>query len=166
MAEPTDAPGVILRPPHPGDIGWVIALHGRLYTEVYGWDMSFEGLVAGIAGAFLTQHDPAREACWIAELDGRPVGSVFCMRKDDATAKLRLLIVDPAAHGHGIGRKLVAACIAFARAAGYRTLTLWTNDILHAARHIYVAEGFRLTAEERHHSFGKDLVGQTWDLEL
>jgi GNAT superfamily N-acetyltransferase len=155
-----------LRPPRPGDIGWVIGMHGRLYAERYGWDATFEGFVAEIAGGFVKAHDPAAERVWIAELDGRPVGSIFCMKKDDATARLRMLIVDPAAEGLGIGAALVDACIAFARQAGYRHMTLWTNDILVEALRLYQRRGFQLTSEEWHRSFGHDLVGQTWDLDL
>ena len=162
----TDQPSFTLRHPKPGEIGWVVAAHGRLYSEVYGWDHTFEGLVAKIAGEFLERRDPSRERCWIAEMNGRPVGSVFCMRQDDTTAKLRLLIVEANAHGHGIGRALVRACMAFARDVGYTRMTLWTNDILVAARQIYEREGFRLTAEAPHHSFGVDLVGQTWERDL
>lgn len=156
----------VIRDHRPGDIGWVIAAHGRLYAQEYGWDISFEGFVAEIAGQFLQRFQPGRERCLIAELDGMPVGSAFVVRDSDAVAKLRLVIVQTRAQGFGLGKALVAQAIGFAREAGYERMVLWTNDILHAARAIYVAQGFRLIAEERHHSFGQDLVGQNWELDL
>ena len=149
-----------------GDIGWVIAAHGRLYAEEYGWDQSFEALVAEIAGRFLRAFKPGRERCFIADLDGAPAGSAFVVQEDEETAKLRLVLVEKRAQGLGLGKALVREAVGFARAAGYRRMVLWTNDILHAARGIYVGEGFRLVAEERHHSFGQDLVGQNWELVL
>jgi GNAT superfamily N-acetyltransferase len=149
-----------------GDLGWVVLAHGELYRAEYGWDTSFEALVARIVADYATVHDPDREAAWIAELDGRRVGCVFCVAADDGTAKLRLLLVHPDARGLGLGARLVEACTDFARAAGYHRVTLWTNDVLTAARHIYQAAGFRLVAEEHHHSFGHDLTGQTWTLDL
>lgn len=156
----------ILRDLQPGDIGWVIRRHGMLYAQEYGWDDTFEGFVAEIAGEFVKSRDAKRERCWIAERDGEIVGSVFLMRQSDAVAKLRLLYVEPSARGLGIGARLTEECIRFARAKGYKTLTLWTNDILVSARRIYQAAGFKLVKSERHHSFGKDLVGQNWDLIL
>lgn len=149
-----------------GDIGWVIHRHAVLYAQEHGWNGEFEAMVAEIGAGFIRGFDPAREVCWIAELDGAIVGSAFVLRQDEATAKLRLVYVEPAARGHGVGRRLVRAAIGFARARGYATMTLWTNDILHAARRIYETEGFRLVAEEKHHSFGVDLVGQNWTLDL
>jgi DNA-binding MarR family transcriptional regulator/GNAT superfamily N-acetyltransferase len=157
---------VTLRPPTSGDYGWVVERHGALYRAEFGWDETFEGLVATIVGAFAQAHDPDRERAWIAELAGVRVGCVFCVRKSDDVAQLRILLVEPGARGHGVGTRLVDACIEFARDAGYRELVLWTNDVLHAARRIYERAGFRLVEEGRHHSFGHDLVEQTWSLEL
>jgi DNA-binding MarR family transcriptional regulator/GNAT superfamily N-acetyltransferase len=155
-----------LRPPAPGDIGWVISRHGALYAKEYGFDQTFEALVGEIAAKFITEFDPKRERCWIAERDGEPVGSVFLVKGSDRTAKLRLLLVEPSARGLGIGARLVAECIRFARQSGYQEITLWTQSVLVAARHIYQAAGFRLMRSEPHHSFGQDLVGETWDLAL
>lgn len=155
-----------LRPLQVGDIGWIARRHGMLYAEEYGWDGTFEAFVAELCAAFVRQHDPRHERAWIAERAGGIVGSVFIVRHSDSVAKLRMLYVEPAARGLGIGRHLVDEGIGFARTSGYRTLILWTNDILTAARHIYESAGFRLIAQERHHSFGKDLVGQTWELTL
>ena len=157
---------VVLRPPEPGDYGWVVARHGALYAAEYGWDASMEGLVARIAGDFVTDHDPEREAAWIAEVDGEPVGCVFCVARDETTAQLRLLLVEPSARGLGIGARLVDECLRFARRAGYASIVLWTNDVLVSARRIYEAAGFTLVEEEPHHSFGQDLVGQTWARDL
>ncbi len=157
---------LLLRQHRPGDIGWVIARHGALYADEYAFDHRFEALVAQVAGGFLADHDPARERCWIAERDGVNVGSVFLVRKSDEMAKLRLLIVEPTARGSGIGRRLVAECIAFARQAGYRGITLWTNDILLAARAIYQQAGFRLVASSPHCDFGPRCVGEDWELTL
>jgi DNA-binding MarR family transcriptional regulator/GNAT superfamily N-acetyltransferase len=157
---------VVLRPPRPGEYGWVVQRHGALYAQEYGWDSTFEGLTARVVADYLAGHDPRREAAWIAEVHGEPAGSVFCVRKDDTTAKLRLLLVEPGARGHGVGSRLVKECVAFARGAGYRTMELWTVDVLVSARRIYEHEGFRLVAEDRKPRFGKDLVGQTWRLVL
>jgi DNA-binding MarR family transcriptional regulator/GNAT superfamily N-acetyltransferase len=164
--EPEPKVPYVLRGLQSGDIGWVIRRQSMLYTQEHGWDETFEGLVAEIAAAFVKTCNPKKERCWIAEREGEIVGSVFLVRQSDRTAKLRLLYVEPSARGLGIGRRLVEECIGFARAKGYKTLTLWTNDILVAARRIYQAAGFQLVKEEPHHSFGKDLVGQNWDLAL
>ena len=163
-AEPERA--VSLRPPQAGDLGWIVQRHGELYSQEYGWSAEFEVLVARIVADYAEQHDPEREAAWIAEVDGAPGGCVLCVRHDDAVAKLRLLLVEPRARGLGLGERLVGACIAFARGAGYRELTLWTNDTLVHARRIYERAGFELVDEAPHHSFGHDLVGQTWTLPL
>ncbi|HLX46740.1 MAG TPA: helix-turn-helix domain-containing GNAT family N-acetyltransferase [Streptosporangiaceae bacterium] len=152
----------LLRPPRPGDLGWVIQRHGALYAQEYGWDETFEFLVARIVADYARTRDPRREAAWIAEVDGEPVGCVFCVRQDDATAKLRLLLVEPSVRGMGIGGRLVAECLSFAKAAGYTRMTLWTQDCLTDARRIYQRAGFQLVAEGKHHSFGHDLVEQTW----
>lgn len=155
-------PAVRLRQPQPGDLGWVIHRHGSLYAAEYGWDETFEALVARIVADYAADHDPQRERAWIADVDGKPAGCVFCVRRDDATAQLRLLLVEPAARGLGLGGQLVGECISFARAAGYLEVVLWTNDVLTSARRIYQRAGFQLTGEEQHHSFGHDLMGQTW----
>ncbi len=156
-----------LRPLRPGDVGWIIHRQTVLYAQEYGWDWTYEGLASRILGAFVAEFDASREDGWVAERAGVVVGSIFLMKSDDAAvAKLRLLYVEPSARGAGVGQRLVATCIARARELGYRQLTLWTNDILVAARRIYQAAGFRLVSEEPHHSFGHDLVGQIWALDL
>jgi GNAT superfamily N-acetyltransferase len=150
----------------PGDLGWVVQAHGEVYAREFGLDTSFEALVARIVADWAGQHDDAREAAWIAEQDGERVGCVFCVREDDDTARLRILLVDPRARGQRLGARLVRACLDFARTAGYRRMVLWTNHPLAAARAIYLAEGFRLVAEEPHDSYGVHLIGQTYELEL
>ena len=157
-----------LRPHRPGDMGWVVARHGVLYGEEYGWDAGIEALTAEIVSNFLKNFDPAREQCWIAEIDGEPVGSVFIVKepKKDDVARLRLLIVDPKARGLGIGHRLVEECIRFSREAGYKKITLWTHAVLKAARVIYQQHGFTLTEEWVHDDFGKPEPAETWDLKL
>jgi DNA-binding MarR family transcriptional regulator/GNAT superfamily N-acetyltransferase len=159
-------PAAILRGPRPGDMGWVVQSHGALYASEYGFDSSFEGLVAEITAKFLASFDASRERCWIADVDGAQVGSVFLVRHTDDVAKIRLLLVDPAGRGQRLGQRLVAECIAFAKACGYRKITLWTQSILLAARKIYQDAGFVLVADEANRSFGQDLISETWELEL
>jgi DNA-binding MarR family transcriptional regulator/ribosomal protein S18 acetylase RimI-like enzyme len=159
-------PAIILRTHQPGDMGWVTSAHGALYAQEYGWNIEFEALVAKITAEFIENFDAKRERCWIAELDGERVGSVFVVRKNDDIAKLRLLIIDPRARGLKLGRRLVEECLRFAKAAGYSAMTLWTQSNLTAARAIYQRAGFTLTAQEPHHSFGADLIGETWDINL
>jgi DNA-binding MarR family transcriptional regulator/GNAT superfamily N-acetyltransferase len=156
----------ILRQPHAGDLGWVVQSNGALYAREYGWDETYEALVAQIVADFVKNYDPTKERCWIAEKDGENIGSVFLVKKSKQVAKLRLLIVDPKARGLGIGKRLVDECTRFAAQAGYKKITLWTNSVLLAARSIYQKAGYRLVKTEKHHSFGKELVGETWELEL
>ena len=161
----TDVP-YILRAPKPGDFGWVVSRHAALYGEEYGWGGPFEGLCARIVADFVNKYDAARERCWIAEREGENVGSVFLVKDSDEVARIRLLLVEPTARGLGIGVRLVEECIAFARQAGYRKITLWTHSVLTAARHIYQDAGFKLVSTKRHHEFGKAVRGETWDLTL
>jgi DNA-binding MarR family transcriptional regulator/GNAT superfamily N-acetyltransferase len=156
----------ILRDPEPGDMGWVTYRHGVIYAQEYGWDATFEALVAQIVSDFIKNYNPTREHCWIAEMDGEIVGSVFLVQSSPETAKLRLLLVEAKARGLGLGTRLVEECIRFARRSGYKKLTLWTNSVLVAARHIYQQTGFKIVDQEAHHSFGKDLVSETWELDL
>lgn len=164
--DPRADAAVVLRAPHPGDYGWIVHRHGAQYAEEYRWDETFEALVARIVADYAENHDPKREAAWIAEVDGEPVGCVLCVRKDDATAQLRLLLVDPRARGRGIGGRLIDECLRFARRAGYEQIVLWTNDVLHDARRLYERAGFELVESGEHHAFGHDLVEQTWSRRL
>lgn len=166
LQEPRQRISYVIRPPRPGDFGWVVHRHGVLYSEEHGWDETFEALVARIIADYVDQHDVRREAVWIAEVDGEPVGSVFCVKKNARTAQLRLLLVEPRARGMGIGTRLVQECMDFARRAGYAEMTLWTNDVLDDARRIYERAGWKLVEENEHHSFGHDLVGQNWLVSL
>jgi DNA-binding MarR family transcriptional regulator/GNAT superfamily N-acetyltransferase len=159
-------PSVTLRGLESGDLGWVVQRHGEIYHDEYGWDISFEALVAEIVARYVSNHRPRREHAWIAEIDGSRAGCVFCCQRDADTAQLRILLVEPSARGLGIGRRLVGECVDFARAAGYGTIMLWTNDVLVSARRIYEAAGFALVDEAPHHSFGHDLIGQNWELTL
>jgi len=165
-AAPAKPQAAILRDPAPGDIGWVVQQHGEIYAREYGWDSSFEALVAQIAGEFLLKFQPEWERCWIAELNGERMGSIFVVRKSASVAQLRLLILSPAARGLGLGGKLVDECIAFARRKGYKKMVLWTNSDLVAARAIYAKRGFQLVKSEPHESYGKQLVGETWEMKL
>ncbi|MFD5269258.1 GNAT family N-acetyltransferase [Streptomyces sp. NPDC058335] len=164
-----DRPSRVLvrRADRPGDLGWVVMIHGEVYDRQFGWNAEFEALVARIVADYAGGHDPAREAAWIAEVDGERAGCVFLVADDEpGVARLRILLVTEAARGLGLGTRLVEECLAFARAAGYRSVTLWTNDVLVSARRIYRNVGFTLVDEEPHHSFGHDLVGQNWVLDL
>jgi len=163
---PSQANPFILRPHRPGDMGWVIGQHGLVYSQEYGWDVTFEAFVAQICADFINNFDPKKENCWIAETDGEPVGCVFCVKQSDEVAKLRMLLVSVQGRGLGLGTHLVRECIQFARRCGYQKMVLWTNDILVEARHIYEKFRFQLVEEEKHHSFGQDLVGQNWELSL
>jgi DNA-binding MarR family transcriptional regulator/GNAT superfamily N-acetyltransferase len=160
------ATSYLLRPHQPGDMGWIVHRQAILYADEYGWDGTYEALAAEIVAQFIKSYDPVREHAWVAEKDGERVGAVFVAKGSDQIAKLRLLHVEPRARGLGIGKRLVEECIRFARQAGYQKMTLWTQSILHAARHIYKKAGFQVVHEEKHHSFGKDLTAETWELDL
>jgi DNA-binding MarR family transcriptional regulator/GNAT superfamily N-acetyltransferase len=167
LERPAEKPAAFLMRSHrPGDIGWVISSQAKAYAEEYGWDISYEALVAEICAQFIKNYDPSREHCWIAEAGGEPLGSIFLVNGGDDVAKLRLLLVEKKARGLGVGRALVEQCISSARDKGYKKMTLWTQSILVAARGIYQSAGFRRVKEEPHHSFGVDLVGETWEREL
>ena len=163
---PTPPGSYVLRAPQPGDLGWVVHRHGALYAREYGYDEQFEALVAEIVAHFVQRYNAKRERCWIAERDGEAVGSVFLVERSQTVAQLRLLLVEPKARGSGLGTRLVDECVRFARQAGYRKVTLWTQSELSAARRLYKAAGFRVTRKEKNHSFGKDLVSETWELDL
>jgi GNAT superfamily N-acetyltransferase len=150
----------------PGDLGWVVMAHGEVYAAEFGWNTNFEALVARIVADYAGDHDPRREAAWIAEVDGQRAGCVFCVAGEGDTAQLRILLVDPGARGHHLGYDLVGTCMEFAREAGYARMRLWTNDVLVAARRVYLKHGFTLTEQESHHSFGADLVGQVYEADL
>ena len=161
------SPQIVIRPlGEPGDLGWIVMAHGEVYTAEFGWDSDIEAFIARIVADYAVDRNPVREAGWIAELDGRRVGCVLCVQADDRTAQLRVLLVDPSARGHGLGGRLVDECMAFARRAGYARMTLWTNDPLLAARRVYLSRGFTLVGQEPHRSFGVDMVGQTYQVDL
>jgi GNAT superfamily N-acetyltransferase len=166
LAGPAAPQPPVLRAPRAGDLGWVVARHGALYAQEYGFDQSFEALVAEIVAGFVQHYDPQRERAWIAEVNGQNAGSVFLVKKTAEVAKLRLLLLEPAARGQGLGARLVDECLRFARQAGYRQVTLWTQSVLLAARHIYAQFGFKLVDSGPHHSFGHDLVEEIWLLDL
>ena len=167
LGDHTEPPApCVLRPPQPGDLGWVVHRHGAVYAREYGYDEEFEALVAEIVAHFVQRYNAKRERCWIAERDGEAVGSVFLVERSQTVAQLRLLLVEPKARGSGLGTRLVDECVRFARQAGYRKVTLWTQSELSAARRLYKAAGFRVTRKEKNHSFGKDLVSETWELDL
>jgi DNA-binding MarR family transcriptional regulator/ribosomal protein S18 acetylase RimI-like enzyme len=157
---------IVLRQPKPGDLGWIVARHAELYAQEYGWGENFEGICAQIVADFVGNYDPKRERCWIAEMNGQNVGCVFLVKDTDTVARLRLLLVDPVARGRGLGTKLTDECVRFARACGYRGITLWTHSVLTAARLIYERAGFRLTSSEKRKSFGQDVVSEYWDLKF
>jgi GNAT superfamily N-acetyltransferase len=164
-SEPKES-DIILRQPRPGDLGWVVARHAELYALEYGWAENFEGLCAQIVAEFVSKYDPERDRCWIAEMNGENVGSVFLVKDSDEIARLRLLLVDPAARGRGLGTRLTAECVRFARERGYQGITLWTHKVLTAARHIYKRAGFRMRSSEARRSFGQNVVSEHWDLAL
>ena len=166
VPQPAAEPEIILREPKPGDLGWVVARHATLYAEEYGWGGNFEGLCAQIVAEFVANYDARRERCWIAEMDGETVGSVFLVKDTDEIARIRLLLVDPAARGRGVGMLLTQECVRFAKACGYRGITLWTHSVLAAARHVYGKAGFTLTSSEKRKSFGKSVVSEIWDLKF
>jgi len=166
LGDEATSAAIQVRRHRPGDIGWVIGTHARVYAEEYGWDASFEALMVEIMMPFLRRHDPAREACWIAELDGAPVGCIALVRQSARVAKLRVFLVTRAARGRGVGKALIDECLRFSQAAGYRKVVLWTQKGLDAARHRYEATGFKLVREEPHHSWGKDHIGQYWEMKL
>jgi DNA-binding MarR family transcriptional regulator/RimJ/RimL family protein N-acetyltransferase len=165
-AKPTPGRGYSLREPRPGDFGWIVKRHAELYAEEYGWVAPFEGVCAQIAADFVNKFDPKCERCWIAEMNGENVGCIFLVRDSGDVARIRLLLVDPKARGLGLGSRLVDECLHFARAAGYKKITLWTHSVLSAARHIYQKAGFKLMRTERRKSWGRPVVSEYWDLEL
>jgi DNA-binding MarR family transcriptional regulator/GNAT superfamily N-acetyltransferase len=165
-SEPKGQSEIILRRPRPGDLGWVVARHAELYAREYGWVENFEGLCAQIVADFVSRHDPRCERCWIAEMDGQNVGSIFLVKETEKVARLRLLLVDPVARGRGLGTRLTDECIRFASQCRYQSITLWTHRVLTAARHVYERAGFRLTSSEPRRSFGQDVISEHWDLVL